>query len=622
MRTQLLTLFVACLAAGLLLAPARAESPKNLLPHPALLADPEIAQRLSGALLTVALAPARLRTRQIEQLVAAGRLRLIDGRLETEILPADGQKQAALEAVAAVDGVCRTGQAPEAARLSCLLPPDRLLDLARRDSLALVEPPDYPTPQPQPAPQALPQTYEQSATAPPQDDQASLVLTEGLIATHALDWIRKGITGKGVKVGVIDEGFEDYPDRQADGNLPAILTVRNFVAGEAQSEVDGTTKHGTACAEIIRDLAPGAALYLAKVQKPGEVGLAFDWLRDQGVDIISASIGFHGTDPGDGSGYFPGLVDAAEAADILWVNGAGNERRLHYNGTLDPINIVWSGYNLTVHRFAQPLGWLNVYGESSDDTEAVGPFTILSASLRWSDWGAPTTDLDLYLARWDPDALGPGQGSWRVVAESIRPQTGLSSQTPVEEIDYVTVADATKYGYFVRSYDGAAPVNVELFSIRDSNTRLAYMENARSLNNMAVAANVVAVGASDINAGAPNDYSSEGPTNGPGGQSEGGYLKPDLCGYARVSTVSYGPQAFTGTSAATPHAAGAAALVREKYPDWSASRVRDFLYDEAINIGDPGPDARCGHGLLSLGLPPSETAAAWFFLLLLDQVEP
>ena len=48
-------------------------------------------------------------------------------------------------------------------------------------------------------------------------------------------------------------------------------------------------------------------------------------------------------------------------------------------------------------------------------------------------------------------------------------------------------------------------------------------------------------------------YSSRGPTND-------GRLKPDYVGPDCVSTCAYFPDPFCGTSAATPHVAGALAL--------------------------------------------------------------
>ena len=102
----------------------------------------------------------------------------------------------------------------------------------------------------------------------------------------------------------------------------------------------------------------------------------------------------------------------------------------------------------------------------------------------------------------------------------------------------------------------------------------------------------------------PGTLQLRGPTNGPGGSLSGGRTKPDLAGYADVSTSSYGTRATTGTGAAAPHVAGAAALVWSAYPNWSNHQVRSFLEDRSIDMGPGGMDNDYGHGRLFLGSPP------------------
>ncbi len=603
---------------GLLLwqaAPVMAGAGRSLLSVPLDARLEAAAAKSNGALRAVLTAPSGVRKSRLDLLVAAGELRLVDGLVEADVTVLPGQAAVAASAASSLGGRCRDVD-PGRIALRCFLPAERLADMALCEAVSFMETPAYliPPPEPEPGAGSGGKTADESASR-----LAGPNLTEGIISSGAINWIKAGITGKGVKVGVIDSGFENYLDRVAEGNLPALVTVKNFAAGEDQSEVDGTTPHGTACAEVVYDMAPGCQLYLAKVKEPAEVGDALVWFISQGVQIISSSVGFHNTDPGDGTGVFPDLVALAEMGNMVWVNSAGNERQLHYDGILDPFGITWSGYPITVHLFETPLGWLNVYGNSAGDAESIGPFTILKAVLRWSDWDDVTTDLDLYLARWDPDALGEGQGSWRVVEESTRAQSGQPGAKPVEELVYVTEADATKYGYFVRSYSGAEAVHVELFTPREENVRLAYMVPGRSLNNLAQAQNAVAVGAVDFDGDLPREYSAQGPVNGPGGVMEGGFNKPDICGYSRVSTASYGYRGFTGTSAAAPHVAGAAALLRQRFPGWTAAQLRSGLYRRTLDVGDPGVDDRCGHGRLLMGLPPAE-AGTWFFMLLLGEV--
>ena len=58
---------------------------------------------------------------------------------------------------------------------------------------------------------------------------------------------------------------------------------------------------------------------------------------------------------------------------------------------------------------------------------------------------------------------------------------------------------------------------------------------------------------------------------------------------------------WTGTSIATPHVAGAAALILSQNPGLSAQEVSEILFSSATDLGAPGIDPVYGHGLLNIG---------------------
>lgn len=96
------------------------------------------------------------------------------------------------------------------------------------------------------------------------------------------------------------------------------------------------------------------------------------------------------------------------------------------------------------------------------------------------------------------------------------------------------------------------------------------------------------------------DFSSSGPT------TLSLRLKPDVSapGVGILSSVPGGWQSISGTSMASPHVAGAAALLLERHPDWSVAQLKAAL----ISTGDtalvaPGEAAtplRAGGGVIDL----------------------
>ena len=111
------------------------------------------------------------------------------------------------------------------------------------------------------------------------------------------------------------------------------------------------------------------------------------------------------------------------------------------------------------------------------------------------------------------------------------------------------------------------------------------------------------------------DFSSRGPVaweNRDGlGPAPGPVPKPDLVapGVNIVSSAPGGYRAYSGTSMASPHVAGVAALVRSANPALGGPEVERILRSSAADIGPPGRDATSGEGLVD-ALAATRAAAA------------
>jgi subtilisin family serine protease len=94
-----------------------------------------------------------------------------------------------------------------------------------------------------------------------------------------------------------------------------------------------------------------------------------------------------------------------------------------------------------------------------------------------------------------------------------------------------------------------------------------------------------------ITVGAVNDADAIASFSSRGPATPDYDIKPDVVapGVGTISTwPGGGTKSLSGTSMATPHVAGVAALLRERHPDWTADRVKRAILAGALDVGrDP-----------------------------------
>lgn len=94
------------------------------------------------------------------------------------------------------------------------------------------------------------------------------------------------VRGQGVKVAIIDGGFKGADE--LSGEMPARWRYRDYTG---EGIYTGDSIHGTACAEIVHDVAPEAELMLLKTDDLVDLENAKDLCIREGIDIINHSIG-------------------------------------------------------------------------------------------------------------------------------------------------------------------------------------------------------------------------------------------------------------------------------------------------------------------------------------------
>jgi len=194
-------------------------------------------------------------------------------------------------------------------------------------------------------------------------------------------------------------------------------------------------------------------------------------------------------------------------------------------------------------------------------------------------------------------------------------ETGLLSNNlqdcntaePWEAAEVMTTVFDREFSIKIKRYDADGAAAFDLFVYCQNCSALDHVTPEGSLSAPADAASALTVGAVDVlSPDTIEDFSSRGPT-------EDGRIKPDLVAPDQVSTTTYSPEPFGGTSASAPHVAGAAALVKQANPSFSPQQVKAFLEGRAVDLGSTGKDNDYGSGRLSLGAVgpvPSPTPTA------------
>ena len=466
--------------------------------------------------------------------------------------------------------------------------------------------------------------------------------------TGANAWHDAGFTGAGVRVGIVD-----YFDMSAwnvaelgakptasGGNLFCQDTSgSSFCKGADINDAQGDL-HGLAVAEVIKDMAPGAELYIATVGTVSDLQAAVNWFATKGVRILTRSLGAAYDGPGDGTGPLAAVVDSAISRGMTWFNSAGNDARDSYMRREVAATVSTGAYGVNGAGTGTSAGtgeYVDFDAGAAVDSwlrfDAGTSGCVLFDGIRWAnDWYLPASQrTDYSIEFWEPiSSTNQFDDHWNPTAPSqvkgvdlnpfiagtqnVYDASQIGGASPLE-VDNWCVLPENFFGdyfgiVFMRMRRNVAtpvgrPDSIEI-ALADGLTELDYYNTGGSAGKAVVDSRnggMVAVGAVDPPAGTSiGSYSSQGPTND-------GRIKPDMSAPAGFNSTVYGAP-FSGTSAAAPGAAGAAALLLAANLATPGSGLAALVKHFTTDLGTPGTDNAFGTGKLMLPLPPSPAPAA------------
>jgi hypothetical protein len=452
--------------------------------------------------------------------------------------------------------------------VQALVPYDRLLELQQRSGVSFVRPPGR---------SALP---GDPRGAPLPAGAIGPVTGQHVEKTNAAAWHGAGFSGAGAKIGLIDffDGFA-WAAAQEDGEVPPVSGTFCRIAGTPCDAFDFILdQHGNGVAEVVHDMAPDADIYIATVYTVSDLQAAVDYFAARGVDIISRSLTSEYDGPGDGTGPTADVIEDAVSKGMVWFNSAGNAST---NGSFP--GQYWRG------PWTDSNG--NGFLEFAPGDERLALNCNFANGVRWDDFGSPDpTDYDVYVYDEPGDALP----FFTSTDDQVAGAPPVEMFIPCNPFDFDYLAIRLR-----ATGDGASGDTLE-FMVNQGG--LEYSQNAYSASGPAsdtASAGALSVGAIDPALGTTiAKYSSQGPSNDE-------RTKPDISAAACLRTAVFGLYCFNGTSAASPVAAGAAALVIESGLATSPADIKSYLLDQAtVDRGDAGPDNVYGRGELVLPAPP------------------
>jgi subtilisin family serine protease len=376
-----------------------------------------------------------------------------------------------------------------------------------------------------------------------------------------------------------------YDDESVDA-LPVIATYRSARARMANPPAPGGSSTTRQLASI-----GGAALDADKAQ-----ARTF-WNSVAGADAPSEARRFAG-DGGVDRLWLDGRVEATLDESVPQV-GAPDAWAAGYDGEGTKVAVLDTGVDTThpdlADRIVETVSF--VPGEQIDDVNGHGTHvaSTVAGSGAASDGAyrgvAPAADLVVGKVLGDD---GFGQDSWVLAGMEWAAESGA-------EVVNMSLGDDAQPS------DGTDPMSLAVDALTAQYDTLFVVAAGNSgsgtpIGTPSAAASALTVGAVDTLDNLAW-FSSTGPLAGTGA------IKPDIVApgvaitAARSAQMPGNPEPYwtiDGTSMATPHVAGAAAILAQQHPEWSAPQLKDALMSSATALADWYTPYEVGTGRLDV----------------------
>jgi subtilisin family serine protease len=389
-----------------------------------------------------------------------------------------------------------------------------------------------------------------------------------------------GVTGAGVKVGVISDGVDHLANSVMSQDLP----------GGVQVLAPGSGDEGTALLEIVHDLAPGAALAFYGPSTSVDMANGINALAAAGARVVVDDLSFF-FEPKFEDGIIADTVRSFATDGRIYVSSAGNRAQQHYRAGYSPV----TGQNFPDSEYPAVHNYLP---GSTDigNTLLVPPTCSLTVILQWNNrFGAASDDFDLFIARSSDFAL---------LAASVELQTG--TQDPLEATSFTNTTGSSVIVFIAVSefhlVSPPASLILDYFAFLDcsGNPGLQYVTPSESLSGNHALVEALPIAAVDAATPALAEaYSSQGPgtISFPFPEVRAVPVLTSVdCVPTQTGALGFFVLPFCGTSAAAPHVAGIAALLIERAPTLSTEQLRGVLTGTAVDLGPPGFDFTYGFG--------------------------